>query len=49
MVADGVMYLSTPNNDVVANRGVSLGYGAVYMASADARLIKLDMETGSVI
>jgi len=75
MVADGVMYLSTPRNDVVAldavtgaekwryrhkmktdklccgpaNRGVSLGYGAVYMASADARLIKLDMETGAVM
>ncbi len=74
VVADGVMYLSTPRNDVVAvdavtgvekwryrhrmkidklccgpaNRGVSIGYGAVYMASADARLIALDMETGAV-
>ena len=74
VVADGVMYISTPRNDVVAldaisgaekwryrhemktdklccgpaNRGVSLGYGAVYMASADARLIALDMETGAV-
>ena len=74
VVADGVMYVSTPRNDVVAldaitgtekwryrhemktdklccgpaNRGVSLGYGAVYMASADARLIALDMETGAV-
>jgi len=74
VVADGVMYLSTPRNDVVAldavtgvekwryrhqmkidklccgpaNRGVSVGYGAVYMASADARLIALDMETGAV-
>ncbi|HUU73080.1 MAG TPA: PQQ-binding-like beta-propeller repeat protein [Burkholderiales bacterium] len=75
VVADGVMYVSTPRNDVVAldavtgaekwryrhqmktsklccgpaNRGVSIGYGAVYMASADARLIALDMETGAVI
>jgi glucose dehydrogenase len=74
VVADGVMYLSTPRNDVVAldavsgvekwryrhemkadklccgpaNRGVSLGYGAVYMATADARLIALDMRTGAV-
>ncbi len=74
VVADGVMYVSTPRNDVVAvdavtgvekwryrhqmktdklccgpaNRGVSIGYGAVYMASADARLIALDMETGAV-
>lgn len=74
VVADGVMYLSTPLNDVVAldavtgvekwryhhemktkklccgpaNRGVSLGYDAVYMATADARLIALDMATGAV-
>ena len=74
VVADGVMYLSTPRNDVVApdavtgvekwryrhkmkttklccgpaNRGVSIGYGAVYMATADARLIALDMQTGAV-
>lgn len=74
VVADGVMYLSTPLNDLVAldavtgvekwryhhemkteklccgpaNRGVSLGYGAVYMASADGRLIALDMATGAV-
>ena len=74
VVADGVMYLSTPRNDVVAldavtgverwryrhtmkteklccgpaNRGVSVGYGAVYMATADARLIALDMQSGAV-
>jgi alcohol dehydrogenase (cytochrome c) len=74
VVADGVMFLSTPRNDVVAldavtgaekwryrhqmktdklccgpaNRGVSVGYGAVYMASADARLIALDIATGAV-
>ena len=32
----------------LANRGVSLGYGAVYMATADGRLIAFDMETGAV-
>ncbi len=74
VVADGVMYFSTPKNDVVAldpvtgvekwrykhemkskklccgpaNRGVSIGYNTVFMASADARLIALDMDTGEV-
>jgi glucose dehydrogenase len=74
VVADGVMYISTPLNHLVAldarsgrvkwryahemkteklccgpaNRGVSLGYDAVYMATADARLIAFDMATGAV-
>lgn len=32
-----------------ANRGVSLGYGKVYVATVDARLIALDQKTGKVI
>ena len=74
LVADGIMYLTTPRNDVVAldaasgeqvwryrhqmvtdklccgpaNRGAALGYGAVYMATADGRLVALDQATGAV-
>ena len=74
LVADGVMYLTTPRNHVVAidaasgveiwryrhemkvdklccgpaNRGAALGYGAVYMATADGRLVALDHATGAV-
>ena len=32
-----------------ANRGVALGYGKVYVATVDARLIALDQKTGKVI
>lgn len=72
IVADGVMYISTPFSNVVAidavtgkekwryehkrtaeklccgpsNRGVSLGYGKVFIGTVDARLIALDQETG---
>ena len=33
----------------VANRGVALGYGRVFMITADARLIALDEESGGVV
>ena len=75
IVADGVMYLSTPYNHVVAldaetgklkwrythameteklccgshNRGVAIGYSRLYMITADARLIALDISTGTVL
>ncbi len=32
-----------------ANRGVALGYGKVYVATVDARLVALDQKTGTVI
>jgi len=74
LVADGMMYVTTPRNHVVAlnattgeevwryrhemaieklccgpaNRGAALGYGMVYMAAADGRLIALDRDTGAV-
>lgn len=32
-----------------ANRGVALGYGKVYVATVDARLIALDQKTGKVV
>lgn len=74
IVADGVMYLSTPRNHVVAldattgelrwryrhvmatkelccgshNRGLAIGYGRLYMITADARLVALDADDGSV-
>ncbi|HPG89722.1 MAG TPA: PQQ-binding-like beta-propeller repeat protein, partial [Hyphomicrobium sp.] len=32
-----------------ANRGVALGYGKVYVATVDARLIALDQKTGAVL
>ena len=75
IVADGVLYLTTPYNHVVAldaatgrerwrythemgvdalccgahNRGAALGYGRLYMMTADARLLALDAETGAVV
>ncbi|MDP6516653.1 MAG: PQQ-binding-like beta-propeller repeat protein [Alphaproteobacteria bacterium] len=75
LVADGVMYLTTPYNHVVAldaatgtrlwryrhkmtveklccgpaNRGAAMGYGKVFTASGDGRLIALDRETGAVV
>ena len=75
LVADGVMYLTTPFNHVVAldaasgtvrwryehemkaqklccgpaNRGAGLGYGKVYMAAADGRLLAFDQQTGAVV
>jgi len=74
LVADGVMYLTTPRNHVIAveaatgterwrykhkmtamklccgpaNRGAAMGYGMIYMAAADGRLIALDQATGVV-
>ncbi len=74
LVADGVMYVTTPRNHVVAldaasgktlwryahemitdklccgpaNRGAAMGYGAVYQATADGRLLALDQESGEV-
>lgn len=74
LVADGVMYVTTPRNHVVAldavsgktlwrydhemvsntlccgpaNRGAAMGYGAVYQATADGRLLALDRATGEV-
>lgn len=32
-----------------ANRGAAIGYGKLYMATADARLIALDQRTGKVV
>jgi glucose dehydrogenase len=32
-----------------ANRGVALGYGKVYVATVDARLVALDQTTGAVV
>ncbi len=32
-----------------ANRGVALGYGKVYVATMDARLVALDQKTGTVV
>ena len=75
LVADGIMYLSTPFSNVVAvdaltgkeiwryehqrksaklccgpaNRGVAIGYGKVYVATVDARLIALEQATGIVV
>jgi glucose dehydrogenase len=75
LVVDGVMYLTTPYNHVVAldaatgaplwryehalraqklccgpaNRGAAVGYGKVYMATVDARLVALDQRTGKVV
>jgi len=74
LVADGVMYLTTPRNHLVAlnavtgieiwrykhkmtakklccgpaNRGAAMGYGMIFMAAADGRLIALDRATGKV-
>jgi glucose dehydrogenase len=77
LVADGVMYITLPGNDVVAlaadtgkvlwrykhkfrpdrasggtggpaNRGAALGYGYVYQATNDGRLIALDKTTGKL-
>jgi glucose dehydrogenase len=74
IVIDGVMYLSTAGDDVVAldaatgvprwryrhtlrnvpccgvaNRGVAVSGGRVFIATADARLIALDRTSGSVL
>jgi PQQ-dependent dehydrogenase (methanol/ethanol family) len=74
LVIDGVMYLTTPFDDVVAldarrgtqlwryhhqltskpccgpaNRGAAAGYGRIYLATVDARLIALDQHTGAVL
>ena len=75
IVADGVMYMSTPYNHVVAldaesgrlkwrythamamdklccgshNRGVAIGYSRLYMITADARLMALDISKGTVV
>lgn len=75
LVVDGVMYLTTPYNHVVAldartgaerwryehalrtrklccgpaNRGAAVGYGKIYMATVDARLIALDQRTGKLV
>jgi glucose dehydrogenase len=75
LVVDGVMYLTTPYNHVVAlhaatgverwryehvlrtkklccgpaNRGAAVGYGKIYMATADARLVALDQRTGTLV
>jgi alcohol dehydrogenase (cytochrome c) len=72
LVVDGVMYVTTPYNHVVAldastgaerwryehklrtralccgpaNRGPAVGYGKVFMATVDARLVALDQATG---
>lgn len=74
IVADGVMFISTPFSHVVAldarsgqelwryehkrttdklccgpaNRGVAIGYGRIYVATVDARLIALDAKSGAV-
>lgn len=73
LVADGVMYITTPFSNVEAldagtgrslwrynhdlggkkpccgpaNRGIGLGYGMVYVATVDARLVALDQKTGA--
>lgn len=75
IIADGVMYISTPFAHVVAleagtgkeiwrykhirkekrlccgpaNRGVAIGYGLIFIAALDARLIALDQKTGEVV
>src|SRR5262249_31556718 len=75
IVVDGVMYVSTPFNNVAAlnartgeqiwrydhvrktqelfggpaNRGVAVGYGLVYDATVDSRLIALDQKTGKLV
>ena len=75
LVADGVMYVTIPGNDVVAldaakgtvlwrykhknrkeknkagpaNRGAALGYGKVFEATNDGRLIALDQKTGEIV
>jgi alcohol dehydrogenase (cytochrome c) len=74
LVVDGVMYITTPGNNVAAvdaatgeriwhyrhamrsqpfgalsNRGAGIGYGKVYEASDDGRLIALDQATGEVV
>jgi glucose dehydrogenase len=75
LVADGVMYLTTPFSHVVAldartgrerwryehkrtsekiccgpaNRGAALGYGKVFVATVDARLVALDRMTGKPV
>jgi PQQ-dependent dehydrogenase (methanol/ethanol family) len=75
IVADGVMYFSTPYNHVVAldaatgklrwrythematdklccgshNRGIAIGYGRLYMITADARLLAIDRRDGAVV
>ena len=75
LVVDGVMYLTTPYDHVVAldartgaerwryahalrtrklccgpaNRGAAVGYGKIYMATVDARLIALDQRTGKLV
>jgi len=75
LVADGVMYITTPRNHLVAldartgiqlwryehtldttnlccgtaNRGAGLGYGKIYMATADARLLAVDQKTGKLV
>ena len=77
LVADGVMYVTLPGNDLVAlaadtgqllwrykhesrperasggtggpaNRGAALGYGFVYQATNDGRLMALDKTTGKI-
>lgn len=75
LIADGVMYLTTPYAHVVAvdaktghekwryahkrasektccgpaNRGASIGYGKIFVATVDARLIALDQATGEPV
>jgi PQQ-dependent dehydrogenase (methanol/ethanol family) len=75
LVADGVMYISTPFSNVMAvdavsgkeiwryehkrtegklccgpaNRGVSLGYGKVFLGTVDAHLVALDQKTGKKV
>ncbi|MGH1417724.1 MAG: pyrroloquinoline quinone-dependent dehydrogenase [Hyphomicrobiaceae bacterium] len=77
LVADGVMYVTLPGNDLVAlaadtgkliwrykhksrperasggtggpaNRGAAIGYGYIYQATNDGRLIALDKTTGKI-
>ena len=75
IVVDGIMYVSTPYNNVIAldaksgaqlwrydhqrktqdlfggpaNRGVAVGYGLVYVATVDSRLVALDQATGKIV
>ena len=75
VVADGVMYITTPFSNVEAldaktgrpiwrykhdrggrkpccgpaNRGVGIGYGMVFVATVDARLVALDQATGAKV